>query len=109
MIDFSFYHSAIVSLYIYNILNHPLFSLLTSKGEYHGNNPEMSKLLHKAVREKSESAYSVYQQHLANRPVNVSRFVFLCLLSSGLRYSPYMSRPSGFCITNHVKSCVGNS
>lgn len=42
-------------------------------GEYHGNNPEMSKLLHKAVRQRSESAYSVYQQHLANRPVNVLR------------------------------------
>ncbi|GKC77920.1 ferredoxin-dependent glutamate synthase, chloroplastic, partial [Tanacetum coccineum] len=39
-------------------------------GEYHGNNPEMSKLLHKAVREKRESAYSIYQQHLANKPVN---------------------------------------
>ncbi|RVW92217.1 Ferredoxin-dependent glutamate synthase 1, chloroplastic/mitochondrial [Vitis vinifera] len=33
----------------------------------------MSKLLHKAVRQKSESAFSVYQQHLANRPVNVLR------------------------------------
>ncbi|XP_074320575.1 ferredoxin-dependent glutamate synthase, chloroplastic [Silene latifolia] len=42
-------------------------------GEYHSNNPEMSKLLHKAVRNKSESAYAVYQQHLANRPVNVIR------------------------------------
>ncbi|KAG6517239.1 hypothetical protein ZIOFF_020619 [Zingiber officinale] len=42
-------------------------------GEYHGNNPEMSKLLHKAVRQKSENAYSIYQQHLANRPVNVLR------------------------------------
>ncbi|KAA8517983.1 hypothetical protein F0562_015457 [Nyssa sinensis] len=42
-------------------------------GEYHGNNPEMSKLLHKAVRQKSESSFSVYQQHLANRPVNVLR------------------------------------
>ncbi|CAI9099640.1 OLC1v1036493C2 [Oldenlandia corymbosa var. corymbosa] len=42
-------------------------------GEYHGNNPEMSKLLHKAVRAKSESAYSVYQQHLATRPINVLR------------------------------------
>ncbi|VFQ72272.1 unnamed protein product [Cuscuta campestris] len=42
-------------------------------GEYHGNNPEMSKLLHKAVRQKSESAYSIYQQYLANRPVNVIR------------------------------------
>ncbi|CAN1259861.1 Ferredoxin-dependent glutamate synthase, chloroplastic [Linum perenne] len=45
-------------------------------GEYHGNNPEMSKLLHKAVRQKSESAFSVYQQHLANRPVNVLRDLF---------------------------------
>lgn len=42
-------------------------------GEYHANNPEMSKLLHKAVRNKSESAYAVYQQHLANSPVNVLR------------------------------------
>ncbi|XP_027068715.2 ferredoxin-dependent glutamate synthase, chloroplastic [Coffea arabica] len=42
-------------------------------GEYHGNNPEMSKLLHKAVRQKNESAYSVYQQHLVTRPVNVLR------------------------------------
>ncbi|XP_022868661.1 ferredoxin-dependent glutamate synthase, chloroplastic-like [Olea europaea var. sylvestris] len=33
----------------------------------------MSKLLHKAVRQKSESAYSIYQQHLVNRPVNVLR------------------------------------
>ncbi|CAN6444099.1 unnamed protein product [Victoria cruziana] len=42
-------------------------------GEYHGNNPEMSKLLHKAVRQKSETAFSIYQQHIANRPVNVLR------------------------------------
>ncbi|KAK4487377.1 hypothetical protein RD792_005998 [Penstemon davidsonii] len=42
-------------------------------GEYHGNNPEMSKLLHKAVRQKSDISYSIYQQHLANRPVNVLR------------------------------------
>ncbi|XP_034894077.1 ferredoxin-dependent glutamate synthase 1, chloroplastic/mitochondrial [Populus alba] len=42
-------------------------------GEYHGNNPEMSKLLHKAVRQKSENAFSIYQQHLSNRPVNVLR------------------------------------
>jgi len=41
------------------------------KGEYHANNPEMSKLLHKAVRQKSQNAFSVYQQYLANRPVNV--------------------------------------
>lgn len=49
-----------------------LYSFSFNLGEYHSNNPEMSKLLHKAVREKSETAYAVYQQHLANRPVNVS-------------------------------------
>ncbi|XP_057437962.1 ferredoxin-dependent glutamate synthase, chloroplastic isoform X2 [Lotus japonicus] len=42
-------------------------------GEFHANNPEMSKLLHKAVRQKSQSSFAVYQQHLANRPVNVLR------------------------------------
>eukprot|EP00250_Pteridium_aquilinum_P010221 c19223_g1_i1 orf=236-5086(+) len=42
-------------------------------GEYHSNNPEMSKLLHKAVRERNESAYAVYQQHLATKPVQVLR------------------------------------
>lgn len=41
-------------------------------GEYHGNNPEMSKLLHKAVREKNPDAYAVYQEHLTKRPINVS-------------------------------------
>ncbi|KAG2638842.1 hypothetical protein PVAP13_2NG619300 [Panicum virgatum] len=41
--------------------------------EYHANNPEMSKLLHKAIREKRDNAYTVYQQHLASRPVNVLR------------------------------------
>ncbi|CAM6047747.1 unnamed protein product [Sphagnum compactum] len=49
------------------------FIQLRPGGEYHGNNPEMSKLLHKAVREKNESAYTVYQQYLAKRPVNVLR------------------------------------
>lgn len=42
-------------------------------GEFHANNPEMSKLLHKAIREKSDNAYTIYQQHLASRPVNVLR------------------------------------
>ncbi|XP_051213932.1 ferredoxin-dependent glutamate synthase, chloroplastic isoform X2 [Lolium perenne] len=42
-------------------------------GEFHANNPEMSKLLHKAIRERSDNAYTIYQQHLASRPVNVLR------------------------------------
>ncbi|XP_066391614.1 ferredoxin-dependent glutamate synthase, chloroplastic-like [Miscanthus floridulus] len=41
-------------------------------GEYHANNPEMTDLLHKAIREKRDNAYTVYQ-HLASRPVNVLR------------------------------------
>eukprot|EP00245_Coleochaete_scutata_P012805 TRINITY_DN501_c2_g4_i1.p1 TRINITY_DN501_c2_g4~~TRINITY_DN501_c2_g4_i1.p1 ORF type:complete len:1642 (-),score=381.86 TRINITY_DN501_c2_g4_i1:1105-6030(-) len=43
------------------------------KGEFHGNNPEMSKLLHKAVRQKNPAAYTVYQDHLATRPIHVLR------------------------------------
>eukprot|EP00897_Mesotaenium_endlicherianum_P005262 jgi/Mesen1/4764/ME000242S03939 len=48
---------------------------LTSRvgGEYHSNNPEMSKLLHKAVRSSNAEAYSVYQDHLSSRDVNVLR------------------------------------
>lgn len=46
--------------------------LSVESGEYHSNNPEMSKLLHKAVRERNESAYAVYRQHLATKPVQVS-------------------------------------
>eukprot|EP00850_Spirogloea_muscicola_P015685 SM000122S25792 [mRNA] locus=s122:403536:415500:+ [translate_table: standard] len=42
-------------------------------GEYHGNNPEMTKLLHKAIREKNALAYSTYQKYLASKPVNVLR------------------------------------
>jgi len=49
------------------------FIQLRPGGEYHGNNPEMSKLLHKAVRDKNQSAYAVYQEHLSSRPVNVLR------------------------------------
>lgn len=57
-----------------------VYSSCSKSGEYHGNNPEMSKLLHKAVRQKSENAYSIYQQHLANRPVNVSlKFAFILM------------------------------
>lgn len=41
-------------------------------GEYHGNNPEMSKLLHKAVRNGEADAYLTYQAHINQRPTNVS-------------------------------------
>lgn len=50
-------------------------------GEYHGNNPEMSKLLHKAVREGNRDAYAVYQEYLTKRPVNVLSFSWwFCLI-----------------------------
>ncbi len=42
-------------------------------GEYHMNNPEMSKALHKAVVNKSYDHYEVYRQHLEHRPVTALR------------------------------------
>lgn len=42
-------------------------------GEFHSNNPEMSKLLHKAVRQNAAEAYATYQEHLRASPVNVLR------------------------------------
>ncbi|MCY7283006.1 MAG: glutamate synthase subunit alpha, partial [Cyanobacteria bacterium CAN_BIN43] len=42
-------------------------------GEYHMNNPEMSKALHKAVGEKSHDHYQLYQTLIANRPVTALR------------------------------------
>lgn len=61
-----------IAINVRSVVADALFCIFGLLGEYHGNNPEMSKLLHKAVRQKSENAYSIYQQHLANRPVNVS-------------------------------------
>lgn len=37
-------------------------------GEYHANNPEIAKVLHKAVRDGRYDHYEVYQQQLQNRP-----------------------------------------
>ena len=42
-------------------------------GEYHLNNPEMSKALHKAVRENSYTLYEAYKQLLVNRPPTTIR------------------------------------
>ncbi len=42
-------------------------------GEYHMNNPEMSKALHKAVASKSFDHYQLYKQQLENRPVTALR------------------------------------
>jgi glutamate synthase (ferredoxin) len=43
------------------------------KGEYHINNPEMSKALHKAVAEQSYDHYEVYRKQLEGRPVAALR------------------------------------
>ena len=42
-------------------------------GEYHSNNPELAKALHKAVNGKHYDHYEVYKQHLKNRPVTALR------------------------------------
>ncbi len=42
-------------------------------GEYHMNNPAMTKLLHKAVETKQYDHYEVYRQQLSGRPVAALR------------------------------------
>jgi glutamate synthase (ferredoxin) len=41
--------------------------------EYHMNNPEMAKALHKAVEHKQYDHYAVYKRQLENRPVTALR------------------------------------
>jgi glutamate synthase (ferredoxin) len=43
------------------------------KGEYHMNNPELAKALHKAVDGKQYDHYEVYKKHLAGRPITALR------------------------------------
>ncbi|MBO9999034.1 MAG: glutamate synthase large subunit [Cyanobacteria bacterium SID2] len=42
-------------------------------GEYHGNNPDMTKVLHKAVRDGQYDHYDVYKKQLEDRPVAALR------------------------------------
>ncbi|MDX2100285.1 MAG: glutamate synthase-related protein [Leptolyngbyaceae cyanobacterium bins.59] len=42
-------------------------------GEYHMNNPEMAKALHKAVATRQFDYYELYKQQLENRPVTALR------------------------------------
>ncbi|OLP16622.1 glutamate synthase subunit alpha [Leptolyngbya sp. 'hensonii'] len=42
-------------------------------GEYHMNNPEMAKALHKAVIDKNFDYYELYKQQLESRPVTALR------------------------------------
>lgn len=44
--------------------------------EYHVNNPEMSKTLHKAVRGKDQLLYNKYKSLLENRPITNLRDLF---------------------------------
>jgi glutamate synthase (ferredoxin) len=42
-------------------------------GEYHMNNPAMTKLLHKALESRQYDHYEVYKTQLENRPVTALR------------------------------------
>jgi len=42
-------------------------------GEYHGNNPEMAKVLHEAVRDGKYDHYEVYRKQLDSRPIAALR------------------------------------
>lgn len=49
-----------------------------AKGEYHGNNQTMAKLLHKSIglgdgSERDDEAYAAYMQHFKEAPVHVLR------------------------------------
>ncbi|WP_341524910.1 glutamate synthase large subunit [Nostoc sp. UHCC 0302] len=43
------------------------------KGEYHMNNPQLAKALHKAVESKNYDHYEVYKKYLQGRPVTALR------------------------------------
>nr|YP_009402791.1 glutamate synthase [Compsopogon caeruleus]ARX96140.1 glutamate synthase [Compsopogon caeruleus] len=45
-------------------------------GEYHINNPEMSKILHKAVRGYKQEYYNNYKDMISNRPLTALRDLF---------------------------------
>ena len=63
-------------------LKHYGFIQSRPNSEYHGNNPEMSKLLHQAVRQNSADSFKLFNEHVENRPANVLRD--LLELESGL-------------------------
>jgi len=50
------------------------YKYLKSKGEFHLNNPEMAKALHKAVRENSPMSYEEYRRQMMDgKPVSAIR------------------------------------
>ena len=54
-------------------LEHMGFVQARPKGEYHSNSPQMTKLLHKAVKLNQYDHYAVYQEHLKGSPVAALR------------------------------------
>ena len=54
-------------------LEHMGFVQARPKGEYHSNSPQMTKLLHKAVKLNQYDHYAVYKEHLKESPVAALR------------------------------------
>ena len=68
----SFYHRAFPELTQKKLENYGFVNYKPG-GEYHLNNPNMSKALHKAVAEKNHDHYEVYKQTLESRPPTALR------------------------------------
>lgn len=68
----AFHHNAFPELDLKKLENFG-FIQFRPGGEYHMNNPDMSKALHKAVADKDYNHYDVYKQQLLNRPVTALR------------------------------------
>merc|ERR1719181_562481 len=50
------------------------YKYMKNKGEFHMNNPEMSKALHKAVRTNSPMSYEEYRRQIMDgRPISCIR------------------------------------
>nr|WDB00029.1 glutamate synthase [Cyanidium sp. THAL103] len=58
-------------------LNNYGFVKYKPSGEYHINNPEMSKILHRAVRKNSYDAYEAYTDLQIKRPLTTLRDLFI--------------------------------
>ncbi len=54
-------------------LEHFGFVQCRKKGEYHGNSPDLSKLLHKAVRDRDYDHYETYTKYLEDAPIATLR------------------------------------
>ncbi|MEM8612199.1 MAG: glutamate synthase-related protein [Cyanobacteria bacterium P01_H01_bin.105] len=54
-------------------LEHMGFVQARPKGEYHSNSPQLTKLLHKAVKSNQHDHYAIYQEQLKGSPVAALR------------------------------------